>query len=73
VSASRSSAVHENGQAATGRASCIARSPAPIAVTAAAGSACHRGEIALSPGTADVISHDPAPSAPRPMTWGTVV
>ena len=40
---------------------------------AAAGSACHRGMTAFWPGSADVTSHDPASSAPWPMTPGTGV
>ena len=60
--AERYPALQENGQLAAGRASCSARSPSPIAVTAAAGSDFHRALPAFSPRSAAVMSHEPVPS-----------
>jgi hypothetical protein len=54
-------------------ASCIARSPSPIAATAVAGSASHRGVTAFWPGSAEVTSQDPSSSAPWARTRGTVM
>ena len=73
TSASRPAAIQENGHAATGSASCIARRPAPMAVTAVAGSAFHRSATAHSPGSAAVTIHDPPSSAPWPSSRGTGV
>src|SRR5215469_8846364 len=71
AAATRSSALHENGHPAVGKASCSARRPAPMAVTATAGSAFHRAATALSPGTGAVTSQDPSASWPRASGRGT--
>jgi hypothetical protein len=54
---SRRRADQVNGQPSTGSASCMARSPSPIARTAVAGSASHRSAMAIVPARALVTSH----------------
>jgi hypothetical protein len=60
------------GHSVTGRASWKARSPAPMAWTAASGLARQKGAIAFPPGSARVCSQAPSLSTPKPRTRGTL-
>lgn len=71
--ATRAATPPSNGHAVTGSASCSARSPAPTARTAVAGSARHRAATALSPGRASVTRYSVSSSPPCSSTRGTGV